>query len=174
MEISDSWTLPTAPNYKVNVNGAVFSHIQGSGVGVVICDHEGRVVVAMRKKLLQPLGPLEIKVKAMEIGASFAWDTSIRDVVVESDSKIVADTLLRLCTPSMVVSNILVGIAYKLQDFRPVQVSHVKCQGNKPAHLLAKFAKEIDNIDNYVTWIEVNPSLIELAITHDVLNLSLS
>ena len=50
-------------------------------------------------------------------------------------------------------------------------MSYVKHQGNKPTHLLAKFAKEIDNIDNYVTWIEENPSLIESAIIHDVLNL---
>ena len=79
----------------------------------MICDHEGRVAVAMSKKLLQPLGLLEIEVKAMEIGVFFAWNAGIRDVVVESDSKIVADTLLGLCTP-MVVSNVLNGIAYKL------------------------------------------------------------
>ena len=47
-------------------------------------------------------------------------------------------------------------------------------QGNKPAHILAKHSKDIVNSDNFVTWIEENPSLIELAITHDVLNLSLS
>ena len=57
----------------------------------------------------------------MEIGVSFVWDTDIRYVVVESDSKIVADTLLRLCSPPMVVSNVLTGIAYKLQNFRSVQ-----------------------------------------------------
>ena len=50
--MNELWTLPTAPNYKVNVDGVVFSHIQGFGVGVVICDHEGRVAVAMSKKLL--------------------------------------------------------------------------------------------------------------------------
>ena len=87
----------------------------------------------------------------MEIGVSFAWDVGIRDVVVESDSKIVADTLQGLCTPPVVVSNILYGVTYKLQDFRSVQVSHVKRQGNKLAHLLAKFAKEIDNSNSYVT-----------------------
>ena len=53
-------------------------------------------------------------------------------------------------------------------------MSHVNRQGNKLAHLLAKFAKEIDNIDNYVTWIEENSSLIESTIAHDVLNLSSS
>ena len=66
----------------------------------------------------------------MEIGVSFAWDVGIRDVVVESDSKIVADTLQGLRTPpvvvSKVVSNILYGVTYKLQDFRSIQVSHVK------------------------------------------------
>ena len=114
MEMNDLWTLPMAPNYKVNMDVAVFSHIRGFGVGVVICDHEGRVAVAMSKKLLQPLGLVEIEVKVMEIGVFFAWNAGIRDVVVESDSKIVADTLLGLCTPPIVVSNVLIGIAYKL------------------------------------------------------------
>ena len=35
MEMNDSLTLPLTPNYKMNVDGAVFSHIRGSGVGVV-------------------------------------------------------------------------------------------------------------------------------------------
>ena len=80
----------------------------------------------MRKKLLQLLGPLEIEAKAMEIGVSFVWDVGIRDVIVESYSKVVVDTLLGLCTPPMVVLNILDGVTHKLQDFRSVQVSHVK------------------------------------------------
>ena len=45
-------------------------------------------------------------------------------------------------------------------------------QGNKATHILAKHAKDIVNSDNFVTWIEKNSSLIESAITHNVLNLS--
>lgn len=64
--------------------------------------------------------------KAMEIEVAFAWVVGIRDVIVESDSKIVTDTVLGLYTPLMVVFNILVGLAHMLKDFRLVQISHVK------------------------------------------------
>ena len=43
----------------------------------------------------------------------------------------------------------------------------MKWQGNRPA-------QEIDNFDNYETWIKENPSLIESVITYDILNLSSS
>ena len=120
MEIADSWTLPTTPNYKMNVDGVVFTQIRGFGVEVVICDHDGRVATATSMKLLQHLGLLEIEAIVMEIGVAFALDVGIRDVVVESDSKILVDTLLGLCTPPMVVSNVLAGVTHKLQDFRSV------------------------------------------------------
>ena len=50
----------------------------------------------------------------------------------------------------VVVLSILVGIANKLQDFRSAHVSHVKRQSNKLAHILAKYAKEVENNDNCV------------------------
>ena len=47
----------------------------------------------------------------------------------------------------------------------------MRCQANKPAHILAKYAKDIVNSDNFITWIKENSLLNESAITHDVLNL---
>ena len=67
------------------------------------------------------------------------------------DSKIVADTLLGLFTLNVVVSNILVGVAHKIQDFQSLRMSHVKRQGNKLVHILAKYAKAVENNDNIVT-----------------------
>ena len=48
---------------------------------------------------------------------------------------------------------------------------HIKRQDNRPAHLLAQHAK---NVNNYVTWMEENPSFIESALTQDVMFISLS
>ena len=40
-------------------------------------------------------------------------------------------------------------------------MSHVRRQGNRSVHILVKHAKDIVNSDNFVIWIEKNPSLIE-------------
>lgn len=58
IELNDSWSLPTFPNYKVNVDGQFLLKFRGSGVRVVIRDDEGRVTVALSKKLFQALSLL--------------------------------------------------------------------------------------------------------------------
>ena len=82
-------------------------------MGVVIRDHEGRVIEALSKQVQQPLGPLGIEAKAMEVGVLFAGDVGIRKVILEYDSKIVSDALLSLCTPPMIISNILAMIYHR-------------------------------------------------------------
>ena len=62
----------------------------------------------------------------------------IREVIFECDSKIVFDAFLGLCTPLMIISNILAEVFLKIQDFQLAQVSHVRHQGNRLAHILAK------------------------------------
>ena len=44
--------------------------------------------------------------------------------------------------------------------------SHVR-HGNKPAHLLAKYAK---GIDDFCSWIKENPYFIEQAFINDVIS----
>ena len=49
--------------------------------------------------------------------------------------------------------------------FRSFAFSHVKKQGNVPAHLLAQYAKELEN---YVIWLEECPSFLEHACPYDI------
>ena len=50
--------------------------------------------------------------------------------------------------------------------FHHVDFSHVRRQGNRLAHLLAKHALDIAN---FSVWVEENPYFIEQALNHDVL-----
>ena len=56
-----------------------------------------------------------------------------------------------------------------LFDSRSVQILHVKRVGNKPAYILAQYAK---GLDGYVVWVKKCPVIIEMALAHDVWNLS--
>ena len=47
-----------------------------------------------------------------------------------------------------------------------MQILHVKQTGNRPANILAQYAK---GIDSYVIWIEENSNFIESTLAQDVL-----
>ena len=171
MHDREQWTNPSLPWYKVNVDGAVFEAQHASSVGVIIRDHGGLVATTLSKKVFCPLGPLEAEAKALEEAVDFAWDVGIRDAHFECDSKMIVDAVLCTICPQASIYNIITGIGQKVQAFRSFQFSQIKRTGNRPAHILAQHAK---NIDNYVTWIEENPDFIESALAQDILLLSSS
>ena len=65
-ELRSFWTPPQTPMFKVNVDGAVFSSQGAVGIGVIIRDEEGRVEAALSKKIMAPLGALEVEAKALD------------------------------------------------------------------------------------------------------------
>ena len=77
--------------------------------GVVIRDREGEVIAALSKRWKYPLGAIEAKAKAWEVGALFAREVRIREAEFEGDSLVVCYALQGLVsTPSSVV-NVLAG-----------------------------------------------------------------
>ena len=97
----------------------------------------------MSKRLLISLGTLESKAKALEEGVLFAWDVGVREVVFKSDSKIIIDALWEVSEALTTICNIIKGIQQKLQDFKSMQVNHVKLEGNRLAHNLAQHANDV-------------------------------
>ena len=165
------WVASLSPGYKVNVDGGTFTNSQSSRIGVIIWDIVGQMEAAMSKRLPISLGTLESETKALEEGVLFAWDVGVREVVFKSDSKIIIDALQEVNEALATICYIIEGIQQKLQDFRSMQVNHVKQEGNRPAHNLAQHANDVFN---YVTWIKKNPNMIESSLAQDVLFLSSS
>ena len=139
------WLPLQDQTYKVNVDEAVFTKLKAMGIGVVIRDKEGKFKVALSKKIKLPLGPIEAKAMAVEVGVQFTKDVGIRDVMVEGDSLIMQRALNELAPPPPSVDAVIVGIKVSCADFHHIAFTHMRRQGNNPTHLLAKYAKGIDD-----------------------------
>ena len=159
------WSPPPPSRYKINVDGAVFGAQKAVGIGVVVRDEEGRVLGACCKKIEAPMGALEAEAKAFEVGLQFAKDMLIHDFILEGDSLLLVNALNEISPPPSAVAAIVYSSLSALKDFRKVEISHVKRAGNRPAHLLAKYAK---NINDFNVWVEESPSLIDQALLQDV------
>ena len=151
--------------FKINVDGTVAIANKKAGVDVIVRDELGRMEATMCRNLNAPLCAIEAKSKAVEVGLLFTQDIGIQDIVVESDSLITVQALNGTSTPPSAVLAIVQGIMDLSKGFRRVEVSHVKRQRYKPAHLLAKHAL---GIVDFIAWIEETPCFLEQALIHNV------
>ena len=159
------WSPPPPARYKMNLDGAIFKAQKSVGIGVLIHDEQGRVVVALSQKLNAPLGALEVEAKAVEVALQFARDVGISDFIMEVDSLIVYNALCGHSSPPSSVATIISGAIRFCGLFHRFEFSHTHRQGNKPAHILAKHAK---GIVDYVAWLEETPFFLMQALNHDV------
>ena len=108
------------------------------GVGVLILGSHGQVVAAISKKINAPLGPLEDEMKAWEEGVKFAREVGVYDFTLEGDSLVLFNVLSGLSNPPAAVESVVRGVLMACGSRYKVDFSHIKKQGNSPAHLLAK------------------------------------
>ena len=83
---------------------------------------------------------MEAEAKAFEAGLLFAKDIGIQDLILKGDSITVHRAFCEMSTPPSSVGPVIEGMHTICKDLRYVEFSHVRRQGNKPAHLLAKHA----------------------------------
>ena len=167
--VNVTWSPPPPTLVKVNVDDATTKRQNIAGVGSVIRNELGRVVAAMCRKIPAPLGPLEVEAKAFEAGLQLARDMGFQDIILEGDSLILVRALCGLSSPPSTIDSMVVGMQLLCSDFRTVYISHVRRQGNKPAHILAKYAL---GINESVVWIEETPCCIEQALIQDFVPIS--
>ena len=165
------WKSPPLGCYKVNVDGAVFKDRGHCGIGVVVRNDKGQIMGALSKLFPFPLGALEIEAKAAKIGAAFAWDLGLRDIIFEGDSQTIMATIANHDPGPIQVQNLIVDIKSWKSMFSVWQSSFTRKDGNKAAHQMAKYAK---HISDYIIWVEDTPPIIASQILHDVSVLGLS
>ena len=85
---------PLGPGlYKVNVDGALFNADNTAGLGVVIRNEQGQVMVSLSERLPLPSSVIEVEALAAQQGLELAVETGFKNIVLESDSRILITTL---------------------------------------------------------------------------------
>ena len=153
----------------MNADGAVFSKQKWAGIGVIARDDQGRVVAAMSKRLKVPLGAVEVEAKALEATAGFAKDIGIQKVIFESDSLVVCSAGQGVAEPPITIANIISSTIQIMQQIQQVEVQHLRRDGNRAAHGLARYAQ---NVNDFVTWMEETPTIINSEVVSDAVPLS--
>jgi len=80
------WQPPPADLMKINFNGAVFSSVNASGIGVVIRNNLGQVIASCSQRLPPVHSSNEVDALAAAKAVSFAAEIGITKAVLEGDS----------------------------------------------------------------------------------------
>ena len=76
----------------------------------MVRNDKGQIMGALSKLFPFPLGALEIEAKAAEVGAAFAWNLGLRDIVLEGDSQTVMAAIANHDPGPIQVQNLIAGI----------------------------------------------------------------
>ena len=80
------WQPPPADLMKINFDGAVFSSVNVSGIGVVIRNNLGQVIASCSQRLPPVYSSNEVEALATAKAVSFAAEIGITKAVLEGDS----------------------------------------------------------------------------------------
>ena len=131
--------------YKVNFDGATFRDIASAGLGVVVHDSDGLVIVALSEQIHLPLTVAALEALACRRAILFAIKIGLQDVVFEGDSEVI----FKLLTANQPC--IIEELRSLVARLRMASFTHTKRQGNNVADKLTKLAK---NLYEPQVWLE--------------------
>ena len=155
---SDSrWKPPTSGVYKINFDGALFEEQACAGLGVVIRDSAGLIIGALSQKIRYPGSVDMVEALAASRAVVFAKELCLQSMVVEGDSLRVIQALIDDRPSRTMFGNVIADI-HSLVSNIDCSFCHVKREGNKLAHALARRA--VASADSDV-WLEELPRDLE-------------
>ena len=152
------WKPPRMLRYKINYDGAVFKETNEAGIGVIVRNSLGLVMASLTQKVRFPHSVPSIEAWAVKRSIQFALEIGIAEVEFEGDSQTIV-TALNAPRPSLAPFGLLIADAKRLaSQLQSFSFSHVKREGNRLAHALARKAQYCNSLE---VWMESVPPDLE-------------
>ncbi|KAF5444777.1 hypothetical protein F2P56_033882 [Juglans regia] len=123
---------------KLNVDGAVFQDQHRAGVGIILRDANGEVLLTASKKEKEVNDPAEVELLAMLRGLQLCPPLGIEELIMESDSLLMVTQVQAVEEYWSLLGNIVKEIKLLMKRFRRCTIQHVGRMGNVAAHKLTR------------------------------------
>ncbi|KAK2661402.1 hypothetical protein Ddye_007935 [Dipteronia dyeriana] len=123
---------------KINSIVAISPSDKVVGLGIVIHDHEGRIMASYAQNLSIALSPQTIEAAAILRGLDLAVEVGLYPAIVESDALTVVNLINYKSSPLTEIGLVILDIIHLLDSFSFVYFCHVSRVANTVAHSLAK------------------------------------
>ncbi|XP_042974660.1 uncharacterized protein LOC122306292 [Carya illinoinensis] len=140
------WESPPSGVFKLNVDGAFSSNGSVSGIGVIVRNSKGEVIMSAAKKELSVMTAVEVEALAIIRGLQLCIDLEIQNLVIESDSLLVVKEFNKQGSSKATFGNVIREAKELVTRFGTCEVQHVNRSCNEAAHSLAKFGLSVQNI----------------------------
>ncbi|KAF5454819.1 hypothetical protein F2P56_024456 [Juglans regia] len=127
VEHTVGWSKPPQRVLKLNVDGAIFAYQDMAGVGVILRDTEGTMLLAVITKESEVGDPAKIEIVAM---LQLCIPIGIEKLILESDSLLMVNYMNEDTEPWSLFGNINKVMRQLSTRFRSCIVQHVGRLGN--------------------------------------------
>ncbi|XP_062005779.1 uncharacterized protein LOC133722953 [Rosa rugosa] len=155
---SRPWSPPPAGWLKVNMDGAFDVVAHRGGIGVVVCDVDGRIVARACARVSVALSPALVEAFAGHLACRLVEQFSLAPVVFETDCLQLVNAIQADGEDISEFGRVVDDISHALSILQNCQFSHVGREANVLAHKLAKCALGTGLI---LSWCGSVPTILE-------------
>ena len=159
------WRPPSHPFFKLNFDAAIIKERCMPGFGAMIRNEQGEVMVAFFAIRPSVSCNEEAETLACRKAVEFAVDTGFSELIIERDSINVMQAVSSSILDLLVVGNVVADIQWLIHGLRRVSINLVKRDCNRAAHVLARYAR---NLDEDMYWMEDAPPVALGAMYQDL------
>uniref|UniRef100_A0A803QGR4 RNase H type-1 domain-containing protein n=1 Tax=Cannabis sativa TaxID=3483 RepID=A0A803QGR4_CANSA len=162
---SEPWQPPEIEILKLNVDATCDKAKNIIGIGAIIRDAYGRVIVAFSKLIIGNFTSHEMEAKALFYSLNLAIQLQQLIGQIETDALMVSNALNASFSAISSFKDLIVDITSLLSFFHRVSINHVKRSANMATHSLARYALELDET---CSWLEDLPPSFHSVIVNDI------
>ncbi|XP_059455112.1 uncharacterized protein LOC132185342 [Corylus avellana] len=134
------WGKPARGWMKVNVDSALNKKEGKMGFGLVMRDHEGRVIVAKSIVRLGKWDSAAAEALAAYFGVISGHEQGVQQLILEGDAKQITEAIKDEGQNLSLLGQLIKDVRFGLNAIPMWNVEHVHREANKAAHRLAKLA----------------------------------